>query len=557
MTRRNSKGVAMLVAPKPIANEGFLNTLDKGFKRLEPVDWVFGLFRAASIAIIVAWILWHPILDPYNRLVLAILATYFAIYSMLLSLGGILRPGKIRVLYHVAMVFDIVFIGLVILATGGIHNSLFFLGFYLLIPLLTFYFGTRSGGYAYLLCIAAYLIPNWKELPNVQVLDMFLKIGVLGGIYASSGFLKLRQEFARERLYKLNVEVERKNRLLAHKQVEERNKFYELMALHKVNQVISSAVDTKELYSRILSSVTRELHFQHFCLWLYDEEKNQLVAKAVEGIPTEVIDGVTVDNSNPVEGSCLSDKTGTLFEDLSRFSDYDYIHGYLPSISSAMCAPIIVRGRLAGVISVYSKHTESFNKERLDVLVAVAEQISIGLDKSQVYDQMRFLSMQDGLTHIFNRRFFDEQIEYECVKAAEIEIAFALLLIDIDFFKKVNDELGHLTGDEVLRRVSQVLMSNTRQSDYVCRYGGEEFAVIIHNMDSKTALNRAERLRKAVENDVNARNADGSKRVITISVGVAVYAEGATPQELIDMADQGLYIAKDSGRNCVRSIMQE
>ncbi len=557
MASKKSKKTTESVTNESIVNGGFLYSLDQGIRRLEPIDWVFGLFRVASLALIVSWILWHPSLDQYNRFVLAILATYFSIYSIFLSISGILRPSKLLAMYHIAMVFDIVFIGLVIPSTGGLNNSLFYLGFYLLIPLLTFYFGARSGGFAYLLCVAAYLLPNIKELGSVQIMDLFLKIGVLGGIYASSGFLKLRQEFAREKLFKLNVEVERKNRLLAHKQVAERNKFYELIALHKINQVISSSIDTKELYNRILSSVTRELHFQHFCLWLYDEEKNLLVAKAVEGIPSEVVDSIAIDKTNPIEGVCLSEKTGKLFEDLSNFPDYNYLNGYLPSIRSAMCAPIIVRGRLAGVISVYSKHTESFNNERLEVLVAVAEQISIGLDKSQVYDKMRFLSMQDGLTRIFNRRFFDEQIEYECVRAGKKEIAFALLLIDIDFFKKVNDELGHLAGDEILKKVSQVLMNNTRQSDYVCRYGGEEFAVIIHNMDLTTALNRAERLRKAVENDVSARNSDGKKRIITISVGVAVFENGATPQTLIDIADRGLYIAKDKGRNCVHTIMSD
>jgi diguanylate cyclase (GGDEF)-like protein len=543
--------------PAPRPSRRFFAALDRGFRRLEPIDWVFGLFRMASVIIICAWVLWHPSLDMADKRILAILAAFFSVYSMLLSLGGILRPGSIRLLYHVAMVFDITFLGLVILTTGGIQSSLFYLGFYLLIPLLTYYFGARTGGIAYVLCALAYILPNLSELPTVHILDMLMKLGVLGAIYVSSGFLRMRQESSRNRLYMLNVEVEKKNRLLAHKQVSERNRIFELYALNKVGKMIAGALDTRELFNRILNSVVGELHFQHFCLWLYDEATNLLVAKAVEGIPQEVVDEVTVDGSGPIEGDCLRERRECLFEDLSRYMDYDYLQGYLPDIKSAMCVPIIVRGRIAGVISVYSKHKESFNKERLETFTALAEQISIALENSQIYNQMRFLSMQDGLTHVYNRRFFDEQMEFECKKADETDIPFALLLIDIDWFKKVNDELGHLAGDDVLKHIARVLMSNTRQSDFVCRYGGEEFGIILHNLETKSAKNRAERLRRAIENEVFTTNAEGSRRAITISIGISVFSPGMTPDSVVDIADQGLYMAKEAGRNCVKTAIFE
>ncbi|MCD6120000.1 diguanylate cyclase [bacterium] len=537
--------------------EGFFARLDRGFKRLEPVDWVFGLFRASAVIVVSIWAVAYPELDGSSRLILANLAFYFAVYSMALSLGGVLRPAKIGWLYQIAMVFDILFLGIIIYASGGIGSSLFYLGFYLLIPLHTFYFGSKTGGLAFGLCILAFILPNVRELGSVPFLDVALKLGVLGGIFLSNVFLRMRQDFARNRLFRLNEEVEQKNRLLAHRSVSERNRIYELYALNKVGKLIASALDTRELFSHILGAVGRELHFQHFCLWLYDEATEVLIAKAVEGISPEVIDEVTVSISNPVEGACLRDKKSILFEDISLYPDYDYLKGYLPDIQSAMCVPLIVRGRIAGVISAYSKHEESFSKERLEVLSAVAEQISIALENSRLYNQMRFLSMQDGLTQLYNRRFFDEQIEAEVKKAEDGGAPCALLIVDVDNFKKVNDELGHLVGDNALKKVARVLMGNTRQSDYVCRYGGEEFAVILHNVDLRNAINRAERLRRAIETEVSVQNADGSKRVITVSIGVASYYEGAKVFDLIDVADQGLYLAKESGRNLVKAICSE
>lgn len=520
------------------------------------MDWVFGVFRVASVIIISLWVLFHPSLTETARAGLAGLASYFALYSLVFAFIGIIRTSSIRILYHLAMVFDIIFLGAVIDVTGGISSSLFYLGFFLLVPLHTLYFGFRVGGYAYLLSLAVYLLPHMNEIGGVAILELGLKAGVLGGVYVTSGFLRLRQELARERLSRLNEEVEKKSKLLAVKSASERNRLFELYSLNKVGKLIAGALDTRELFNQVLKQVGTELHFQHFCLWLYDEASKSFVAKAVEGIAKEVVNDVKVNADSPVEGVCLRENRPCLITNLQDIPQYDFLGGYLEDAVAAICVPVFVRGNRAGMISAYTKHGESFNEDRLEVLCAVAEQISVALQNSTLYNQMRYLSMQDGLTHLYNRRFFDEQMEVECEKAIEGRGGFSLLLIDIDFFKQVNDELGHLVGDEVLKRVAQTLMKNTRQTDFVCRYGGEEFAVILHNMNINSAQARAEVLRKAVESEIKIAEASGAERITTISVGVSAYYHGARPEEIIELADRGLYQAKESGRNRVCTVQE-
>ncbi len=531
-----------------------MKKIDRGFRRLEPVDWVFGVFRAASVLIISIWVIFHPALTETARAGLAALASYFALYSLVFAFIGVTRTSSIRFVYHMAMVFDIVFLGAVIDVTGGINSSLFFLGFFLLVPLHTLYFGFRVGALAYFLSLAVYIVPHFKDLTGVTIMEVFLKIGVLAGVYATSGFLRLRQEMAKERLSRLNAEVEKKSKLLAVKSASERSRLFELYTLNKVGKMIAGALDTRELFNQVLKQVGTELHFQHFCLWLYDEATKSYVAKAVEGIPKEAVNEVTVTADSPVEGACLRENRPCLFTNLKDIRNYDFLGGYMQDAVAAICVPVFVRGNRAGMISAYTKHEESFGQDRLEVLCAVGEQISVALQNSSLYNQMRYLSMQDGLTHLYNRRFFDEQLEVECEKAVEGRGGFALLLVDIDHFKQINDELGHLAGDEVLKSVAQTLMKSTRQTDFVCRYGGEEFAIILHNTSINAGLSRGEVLRKAVESEVKVHPEGGEARYVTISAGVSVYTHGATPEEVIDRADRGLYQAKESGRNRVCAV---
>ena len=171
--------------------------------------------------------------------------------------------------------------------------------------------------------------------------------------------------------------------------------------------------------------------------------------------------------------------------------------------------------------------------------------------KSKDFEQQYKLATTDGLTDLYNHRYFQEQMKMMVESSARYETQFSLIILDIDFFKKFNDTFGHQAGDAVLRQVAQTLKKNVRSSDIVCRYGGEEMSIILANTDYETAVSTAKKICDRVS-AYDFKLPSGKDTTVTISLGVSTYPQdGQTPSELIDAADKHLYIAKNSGRNRV------
>ncbi len=167
-------------------------------------------------------------------------------------------------------------------------------------------------------------------------------------------------------------------------------------------------------------------------------------------------------------------------------------------------------------------------------------------------NRLRLLADNDPLTELLNRRTFFELVEKELNRSCRIGYPLSCVMIDVDFFKKVNDTHGHMVGDAVLKSVSQLLKKCCRETDYVSRYGGEEFCALLPDTDGQGAVVWAERYRLAVA-ETPAVVAETSVQV-TVSIGVAQRYHGTdTPEKLLDMADQALLEAKKSGRN--RGVM--
>lgn len=161
------------------------------------------------------------------------------------------------------------------------------------------------------------------------------------------------------------------------------------------------------------------------------------------------------------------------------------------------------------------------------------------------------LAVTDGLTGVFNHRRFQEQLQAELIRSERHKRPMGVLMVDVDFFKKVNDAMGHPAGDELLRRLAEVLGADLRQTDLIARYGGEEFAVILPETTKSEAMQVAERMRMAVEARINAGPTVFPMKV-TVSIGVATFPEdGKSGEQVLTAADQAMYVAKRQGRNRV------
>jgi diguanylate cyclase (GGDEF)-like protein len=168
----------------------------------------------------------------------------------------------------------------------------------------------------------------------------------------------------------------------------------------------------------------------------------------------------------------------------------------------------------------------------------------------QLQQELRELSHRDGLTGLYNRRYLIDAVSRELTLAERNKIPMSLVMLDVDHFKSINDTQGHQSGDAVLVQLAKLLANMARSSDIVCRYGGEEFLLVLTGASLETAMARADGIRVACE--AQMINFQGNSLKVTVSAGVAVFPEhGRTLNELLQRADQALYQAKRNGRNCM------
>jgi len=188
------------------------------------------------------------------------------------------------------------------------------------------------------------------------------------------------------------------------------------------------------------------------------------------------------------------------------------------------------------------------NLRALQQMVELASIRIAGLNLRTILEHQ---SIRDSLTNLFNRRFMEIALDRELRRALRHQKPLAVLMLDLDHFKMLNDTYGHEAGDVVLREIAGIMRQAVRSEDTVCRYGGEEFVAILPELGTDEALNRAESIRHMVS-ELRIYHRGESLREVTISIGVAVYPHNSdSPEQLLSLADRALYEAKHLGRNRV------
>jgi diguanylate cyclase (GGDEF)-like protein/PAS domain S-box-containing protein len=220
-------------------------------------------------------------------------------------------------------------------------------------------------------------------------------------------------------------------------------------------------------------------------------------------------------------------------------------------LRTALSIPLILRGDVIGVLAIESEKANAYSDRQIQLVETIAQQATDAMDNAKLYERLQELAITDGLTKIYNRRYFYLILQNEIERARRYGTPLSLVMMDIDHFKKVNDRFGHLIGDEVLESVAKLCKNLLRQADELFRYGGEEFMILLPETNADLAQNVAERIRLTVA-ETEFITKKGTVR-ISVSLGVAEFnpsLEG--PGSFVDSADQALYEAKQAGRNCVR-----
>lgn len=231
---------------------------------------------------------------------------------------------------------------------------------------------------------------------------------------------------------------------------------------------------------------------------------------------------------------------------------------------SYVCIPLMAHNETLGLLylelsadqTTHADH-DLLNEHQRLLLVTTAEHISLALANIRLRETLRFLSVRDPLTGLYNRRYLEETLTREFQRAERNRVNVAMVMIDVDHFKRFNDTYGHDAGDYVLKNIAKLFQDLTRGSDVVCRFGGEEFLIVLYDTSYPTAIKYAENLRRAVT-QMDLHYNDKTLGAISISIGLSVFPDdGIKSQSLIEAADHALYRAKKEGRNRVVTVSEE
>ena len=217
-----------------------------------------------------------------------------------------------------------------------------------------------------------------------------------------------------------------------------------------------------------------------------------------------------------------------------------------------LCIPIVAQGETLGIVHFQATdETPELDASEISFKTTFAAQVGLSIANIRLREALRTQSVRDTLTGLYNRRYLEEVLDREVRRAARAGQSLGVLMVDLDHFKNFNDTYGHDAGDAVLREAGALLSKGIRAEDFVCRFGGEEFVVILPTANREAACARAERLRLKMK-DLTVLYQGRSMGMLTISIGVAVFPEhGVSPKELMAAADAALYEAKRGGRDQV------
>ncbi|PYT06759.1 MAG: hypothetical protein DMF49_10250 [Acidobacteria bacterium] len=218
-----------------------------------------------------------------------------------------------------------------------------------------------------------------------------------------------------------------------------------------------------------------------------------------------------------------------------------------PRVRAFMASPLRVEGMIVGLLCMQSNREEAYDEHALSMLTALALQAGMAIENARNYQR----ATRDELTGLYQREYFFQRLQDELLRSSRYRSPFAILMLDLDGFKRINDVYGHLAGDRYLRALGETIRANLRAADIPGRFGGEEFCLLLAETDLPGAQVIAERIREAV---AALEIKEGKETVkTTISIGIAVHPQhfSGTTSSLVGAADEALYAAKKSGRNRV------
>lgn len=395
-----------------------------------------------------------------------------------------------------------------------------------------------------------------EDVPLVVAADRDSILNYERAIFVGIAGLLLRP-YRRDFLQKvMEKAIRRRNEIICNRQtvLSLRRKLQVLQTLNEVVQAINSSLKPKEILNTIMEKAAELIMAEGWSVLLINEGTNDLVFEAASGKAGKKLLGMRLKIGQGVAGWVAHYGKPLIVPDVAKdprfYSGVDRQTKF--TTKSVLCVPMRSRDRIIGVVEVVNKvGGDQFTQDDFEIFENVVAHLTIALEKAQMYRKMEAASQIDDLTQLYNTRYCNLFLDNFLIERKDARGIISLIFLDIDFFKLVDDNFGHLVGSETLKIVGERMGRVLRKNDVIVRYGGDEYIVLLPNTDKKTALIIAERIRKEISRE--PFYAFGNKKFsITVTLGVATYPEDAkTRDELIGKADRAMYEGKMSGRNKV------
>ena len=324
-----------------------------------------------------------------------------------------------------------------------------------------------------------------------------------------------------------------------------------LVSVIETSQELGTSASQEKILQLVTNDVMRLFECSTVVVYLKDPESpNEPVLRvASETSPAESFNDFNPELAHSIIGKVIKEKKGKVVDDFENYQPEEAIRKNL-HLRAAMVSPLLFEDHALGAVFIADHQPALYNEHLFRLFQMLANQVALAVRNLQLHKTTETLAITDSLSGLFTHGYFQEHLGKEIVNAKYQNQSLSLMIIDVDFFKKVNDSYGHPQGDALLKQLGGVIKQVTRPTDVICRYGGDEFTVTMLNTNRISAVVIAERIRQSVE---DYEFVLGNQIVhITVSGGVASFPEDShTKKDLIEKADKAMYESKRKGRNCI------
>lgn len=326
-----------------------------------------------------------------------------------------------------------------------------------------------------------------------------------------------------------------------------RNRIQQLDGLYRISRLASEHRNLDETLRGILQVAGDVVPEGRVAILLRDPETDSLRVRAAEGYSQSVME-LEIPMHEGITGRCAKEGRTVVVDDVEKEE------GYIPGVEggrSEIAVPLRAEGEVIGVLDAEATRPSAYGPEERQTLAVIAQQVAAVVQTVQLYEQTREMAITDSLTGLHNRRHFFTRLKHHLNRAERYDERLALLLLDADDLKQINDRHGHVSGDRALERIASFLRGCLRASDEIARIGGDEFAALLLSAEEERALRVARRIQSGLR-DLHLRTDEGTRVGLSVSIGMAFWPDDARDGRLLfQQADEALYAAKDLGRSRV------